>query len=238
MAAWAASAAAALAAMRALTSGRRSGGMVAGGWRRAGSAASRCVVDAATSATAASNASRLPSFRAWMPLTLRMYCRAAASISVGGRDGLQPAELGDVSAHGLQDRRRATGLPGQATTPAVVSPGSREMCVVDGLESGEGAQPFEVIGPVDAIHATGAGAVAIEPNEVTPPMTLEVPMKFGATRVTKAGATGVCVVGQQQRLRAGEAGVDLVQLRPGDHPDLVGLTSFQDAASGKLFCSP
>lgn len=57
------------------------GGTVLGGWRRAGSDPSSRIVVAVTSATACSNASRLASEVFWIPLILRTYCRAAASIS-------------------------------------------------------------------------------------------------------------------------------------------------------------
>ena len=60
---------------RACTSGRRSGGRVAGGCLRGGSASSRSAVTAATSATRRTPPAGL------IPLTLRTYWRAAASIS-------------------------------------------------------------------------------------------------------------------------------------------------------------
>src|ERR1700737_252582 len=79
---------------RARTSGRRNGGTVFGGCLRSGNPDSRCVVVAVTSATAASNASTLAADGLVIPLTLRMYWRAAAPISppVGG--GAPPRKPG------------------------------------------------------------------------------------------------------------------------------------------------
>ncbi len=45
---------------------------------------------AVTSVTATSNGSRVLSLTFWMPLTLRTYCRAAASISSDVADGSSP----------------------------------------------------------------------------------------------------------------------------------------------------
>jgi len=80
----------ALAAMRARTSGRRNGGTVFGGCLRGGSEASSRVVIAVTSATAVSKASALAAVGRVTPLTLRMYCRAAASISSEVAAGSRP----------------------------------------------------------------------------------------------------------------------------------------------------
>src|SRR5690348_9371887 len=77
-------------AIRAITSGRRSGGTVLGGWRRGGSCSSSRVVVSVTSATAASNASALAA-EGWVtPLTLRTYWRAAAALSSAVAGGCRP----------------------------------------------------------------------------------------------------------------------------------------------------
>src|SRR5690606_27782334 len=72
------------------TSGRRSGGTVGGGWRRAGSSASRSAVIAAISLAAACMRSLTAAFGFEMPLTLRTYCKAAASISSRVAGGSRP----------------------------------------------------------------------------------------------------------------------------------------------------
>src|SRR6266496_3984243 len=82
--------AAALAAIRACTSGRLSGGNVAGGCLRGGSSASRRVVAAAISATARSMGSRVLSVTVCTPDTLRTYCSAAAWISSAVAAGSSP----------------------------------------------------------------------------------------------------------------------------------------------------
>ena len=75
---------------RARTSGRRSGGTVFGGCRRGARPASSRVVISVTSATAVSKGSTLTPDGRVMPLTLRTYWRAAASISSGVAAGCRP----------------------------------------------------------------------------------------------------------------------------------------------------
>ena len=77
------------AAIRA-TSGRRSGGTVAGGWRRAGSAPSSVCTSAVTLVIACSYASSAPAGGFCSPETFRMNCRAAASISSSVAGGCSP----------------------------------------------------------------------------------------------------------------------------------------------------
>src|SRR2546430_5691191 len=72
------------------TSGRRNGGSVFGGWRRGGTSASNCSVMAATSRAASSIRFANAALGFAMPLTLRMYCRAAASISSRVAGGSSP----------------------------------------------------------------------------------------------------------------------------------------------------
>src|SRR3989440_4740504 len=72
------------------TSGRRSGGSVFGGWRRGGTSASNCSVMAATSRAASSIRFANAALGFAIPLTLRMYCRAAASISSRVAGGSSP----------------------------------------------------------------------------------------------------------------------------------------------------
>ena len=75
---------------RARTSGRRSGGTVLGGWRRAGRPDSSRSVMSATSSDAVRMASTSAAFGLVMPVTLRMYCVAAASISSRVAAGSRP----------------------------------------------------------------------------------------------------------------------------------------------------
>src|SRR2546430_5720822 len=76
------------------TSGLRSGGSVFGGWRRGGTSASNCSVMAATSSAASSMRLANASLGFAIPLTLRMYCRAAASISSRVAGGSSPRSSG------------------------------------------------------------------------------------------------------------------------------------------------
>jgi len=78
------------AAIRACTSGRRSGGTVAGGWRRGGSVPSRACTSAVTFAIACSYASSTPAGGFCSPETFRMNCRAAASTSSSVAGGCRP----------------------------------------------------------------------------------------------------------------------------------------------------
>src|SRR6266487_573265 len=79
--------------MRARTSGRRRGGRVFGGWRRGGRSLSTSAVTRATVATARSNASSVAAVRRVIPLTLRTYWRAAASISSLLAGGSRPRRV-------------------------------------------------------------------------------------------------------------------------------------------------
>src|SRR6266487_3358621 len=79
--------------MRARTSGRRRGGRVFGGWRRGGRSLSTSAVTRATVATARSNASSVAAVGRVIPLTLRTYWRAAASISSLLAGGSRPRRV-------------------------------------------------------------------------------------------------------------------------------------------------
>src|SRR6266498_463333 len=79
--------------MRARTSGRRRGGTAFGGCRRGGSSRSTSSVTRATVATARSNASSVAAVGRLTPLTLRMYWRAAASISSLVAGGSRPRRV-------------------------------------------------------------------------------------------------------------------------------------------------
>lgn len=69
------------------------GGILDGRFRRSGSSASTWAVAPATAATAALNASRVTSVTFPMPVTLRMYWIAAASISSGVAGGSSPRKV-------------------------------------------------------------------------------------------------------------------------------------------------
>src|SRR5262249_59175275 len=72
---------------------RRRGGGVGGGCRRGGRLASNAVVAPATCSTAACMAASVFADLACTPLTLRTYCRAAASISSGVAAGSKPRRV-------------------------------------------------------------------------------------------------------------------------------------------------
>src|SRR5205823_8802710 len=69
------------------------GGTVGGGWRRSGSSLRSVVVAAATAATARSKTTSAPAGGRVVPLTLRTYCRAAASISAAVAGGCSPRRI-------------------------------------------------------------------------------------------------------------------------------------------------
>src|SRR6266508_2193981 len=102
--------------MRARTSGRRSGGTFLGGWRRGGRARSTSAVARVIVATACSNTSSVAAVGRVMPLTLRTYWRAAASISSLLAGGSRPRRvvmlrhmLAIFDHHGDDGNPRAAG---------------------------------------------------------------------------------------------------------------------------------
>ena len=84
--------------MRAMTSGRRSGGTVLGGCRRCGSTPSSSRVAAATAATASSNATSVAADGCRIAHLPDVYCRAAASPRRRWPE-VQTPQFGDISAH-------------------------------------------------------------------------------------------------------------------------------------------
>jgi hypothetical protein len=80
-------------AIRACTSGRRSGGTVFGGRRRAGNSSRSRATIAAISPVARSTGSRVPSPTLVTPVTFRTNCSAAAVISSSVAAGSSPRRV-------------------------------------------------------------------------------------------------------------------------------------------------
>jgi putative ABC transport system permease protein len=76
----------------------------------------------------------------------------------------------------------------------------------------------QVVGPVHSIHAAGSGAIAIEAVGGHAGDDIRIVDEVRPAGIAEAGAASRGVVRQQDREVAGEAGVDLQQVRPRQHP--------------------
>ena len=166
--------------MRACTSGRRSGGTVLGGWRRAGSAAKRRVVVAVTSATAVSKASTLASVGRVMPLTLRTYWRAAASISTAVAGGSSPRSS-------VMFRHMGTNVGAQDPVASVTVMSADPVLLIETADRVRTLTLNRPQGPQRAVGRTAArGSLARWPTR-RPTTTVDVVIVTGADPVFCAG---------------------------------------------------
>src|SRR6266508_2677003 len=109
--------------MRARTSGRRRGGRFLGGWRRGGRSRSSSAVTRATVATARSNDSSVAAVWRVIPLTLRMYWRAAASISSLVAGGSRPRRVVMLRHMQRSSTRSGAGASVASHRPVIVGMG-------------------------------------------------------------------------------------------------------------------